>query len=80
MISTGRFARRFGGRFDAETLGEALLRTVMANPDCEAVQVNSALAEVSLLIPREVVERLLKERAKKAEEHQPSTIPWWQFW
>lgn len=40
-------AARFGRRFNAAWVGEALLATVLLNPEGAGVLVNSALAEVS---------------------------------
>jgi hypothetical protein len=37
------FAQRFGQRFNAEMAGESLLATVLHNPGCEGVLVNSAI-------------------------------------
>jgi hypothetical protein len=52
------FALRFGPRFNAVIGGEALLATVLLSADCPGIRVNSALAEISILIDRAAVARL----------------------
>jgi hypothetical protein len=56
------FSRRFGRPFNAAISGEALLATVLLNPACEGVLVNSALAEVSVVIDRATAERAVQSR------------------
>jgi hypothetical protein len=71
------FAQRFGMQFNAGMRGEALLETVLANPDCHGILVNSAKREISILIHRDVVVRLKRGTAEPASA--PRT-PWWKFW
>lgn len=54
------FARRFGRPFNGGMTGAALLTTALANPECAGVLVNSALAEVSVVIDRRVAEALVR--------------------
>jgi len=54
------FAARLGRPFNAALAGEALLGTVLLNPDCAGVLVNSALAEVSVVIDRATVDCLVR--------------------
>lgn len=67
------FIRRYGARFNAEMSGIDVFRTVEANPDCEGVQVNSALSETSLIIPREAALSMLRPEVA-------TNKPWWKFW
>jgi hypothetical protein len=69
------FAARFGRPFNAALAGEALLATVLLNPECAGVLVNSALAEVSVVIDRATAESLVRPATK-----QPTDKPWWRFW
>ena len=69
------FAARFGRPFNAALAGEALLATVLLNPECAGVLVNSALAEVSVVIDRATAEALVRSGAG-----QPADKPWWRFW
>jgi|SRR5579872_5706705 len=69
------FAARFGRPFNAALAGEALLATVLLNPDCAGVLVNSALAEVSAVIDRATVESLVRPDSCR----QPAK-PWWRVW
>ena len=71
------FARRFGARFNAEIAGEALLATALLNPMCQGVLVNSALAEVSIVIDRATAESLTRHADAKAPARRK---PWWKFW
>jgi hypothetical protein len=63
------YAARFGRRFNATLTGEALLATVLLNPDCAGVRVNSALAKLSVLIERATIKSLVRARQ-----------PWWRLW
>jgi hypothetical protein len=67
------FIQRYGARFNAEMNGIDVFRTVEANPDCGGVQVNSALGETSLIIPREGALSMLRTEAA-------TNKPWWKFW
>lgn len=69
------FAAQFGPRFNATMAGEALLAAVLFNPECEGVLVNSALAEVSVIIDRATAESLLRHAGERA-----AAKPWWRFW
>jgi hypothetical protein len=71
------FARRFGCPFNAEISGEALLATILLNPECEGVLVNSALAEVSVVIDRVTAESVTRSAGGGV---QPGRKPWWRFW
>lgn len=57
------FAARFGRPFNAAISGEALLATVLLNPECAGVLVNSALAQVSVVIDRAMTESLMRRVA-----------------
>ena len=48
------YMQTFGSRFNATMSGESVLQTVVHNPACKGVRVNSAKAEISLLIDREI--------------------------
>ncbi|MEK6303505.1 MAG: hypothetical protein AABO41_22590 [Acidobacteriota bacterium] len=54
-----------------------LLATVLHNSACEGVLVNSALAEVSVVIDRATCESLARSAAGS---EQPARRPWWRFW
>lgn len=69
------FAARFGPRFNSTIAGEALLAAVLFNPECNGVLVNSALAEVSVIIDRATAESLLRPAGERA-----AAKPWWRFW
>lgn len=70
------FDDRFGPQFNAEISGESLLDTVLTNPDCHGIRVNSAKGEVSVIIARETIQRLKRSGgATKAPGR-----PWWKFW
>jgi hypothetical protein len=71
------FAARFGRRFNAEMWGETILDCVMHSSECEGVWVNSALAEISLIIDRPTIIPLMYNRKLT---HPPVQRPWWQFW
>lgn len=55
--------------------GEALLATVVQDPGCAGILVNSALAEVSLAIDRATAEILVR-----GEPKPPPVKPWWRLW
>jgi hypothetical protein len=59
------FAARFGRRFNAVIAGEAVLATVMLNPNCAGVLVNSALSETSVVIDRATVESLVRPASNR---------------
>ena len=67
------FSQRYGQRFNASMDGIDVLSTVEANPDCEGVQVNSALSETSMIITKEMALATLKETTAIHK-------PWWKFW
>ena len=67
------FSQRYGKRFNAEMSGIDVLRTAGANPDCEGLQVNSALSETSIIITREMALAVL---GAETAIHKP----WWKFW
>ncbi|MCE9531485.1 MAG: SseB family protein [Planctomycetes bacterium] len=69
------FAARFGRPFNAALVGHALLSTVLLNPECDGVLVNSALAEVSVVIDRSTAVSLAQ-----AKSEPPAAKPWWRFW
>ena len=71
------FAQRFGMQFNAAISGEALLQTALSSPSCHGIRVNSAKRELSLIIDRKTVQRLLRGGAAPA---QGSRKPWWKFW
>ncbi len=61
------FVQRFGLQFNADMLGESLLQTVLLNPDCSGILVNSAKKAVSIIIDRDTIQGLMKK-------------PWWKLW
>jgi hypothetical protein len=69
------FAARFGRPFNAALAGHALLATVLLNPECTGVLVNSALSEVSVVIDRTTAESLVQPSSEL-----PADKPWWRFW
>jgi hypothetical protein len=69
------FAARFGRTFNGALAGEALLATVLLEPTCAGVLVNSALAEVSVVIDRVTAESLVRPTGER-----PGAKPWWRFW
>ena len=71
------FVRTFGARFNATMSGEAVLQTVAHNAACYGVRVNSAKAELSILIDRHTAVSLL-DTGKGAPAS--SQRPWWKFW
>lgn len=54
------YVRRFGQPFNGGMIGSELLHTALANPECDGVLVNSALADVSVLIDRATAEALVR--------------------
>ena len=54
------FAARFGQPFNATMFGNALLKTMLHNPECAGVLVNSAVAEVSVVIDRTTAETMVR--------------------
>jgi tetratricopeptide (TPR) repeat protein len=71
------FVRTFGTRFNATMSGETVLQTVVQNPACYGLQVNSAKTELSILIDRHTVVSLLApDKAAPASSQRP----WWKFW
>lgn len=71
------FRRNFGSRFNAEMTGEGALQTALASPECAGVRVNSATEEVSVVIDRETVERVLGSTKARSNDDRR---PWWKFW
>ena len=71
------FEKRFGQRFNAAIDGEELLESALANPNCHGILINSATAEVSAVIRRDVIEQLLSGRRTT---NQKSARAWWKFW
>jgi hypothetical protein len=69
------FAARFGRPFNAALIGETMLATVLLNPDCAGVLVNSALAEVSVVIDRATAQLLVRSAGERS-----AAKPWWRFW
>jgi hypothetical protein len=71
------FATRFGSEFNGTITGQEILEIVIADPECNGVRVNSALSEVSLVIPRRRVLKILKKtHGRDASTHRA----WWRFW
>jgi hypothetical protein len=71
------FMQQFGTRFNAKMSGEAVLQTVVFNPACYGLRVNSAKADISILIDRHTVVSLLDtNKAAPASSQRP----WWKFW
>jgi len=71
------FTRNFGSRFNAETSGEAVLKTVLLNPKCQGVRVNSAKVEISIFIDRHSAVSLLGSSNTAPASSRP---PWWKLW
>lgn len=71
------FVQTFGAGFNAKMSGEAVLQTVVFNPACYGLRVNSAKAEISVIIDRHTVVSLL-DTGKGAPAS--SQRPWWKFW
>lgn len=80
------FQLKYGARFNAEVNGASVLQTLMADPDCHGIQINSAQAETSLIIERVDAEKLLQSStAKDAQTSLKVTTAklqkrWWQIW
>lgn len=80
------FNRRFGPKCNGEMLGMTLFEVVLHNPSCHGILVNSAVAESSVIIPREEIESAFPflSRAPAMRPNQvspPSTkSKWWQVW
>jgi hypothetical protein len=53
------FVQRFQQPFNEEMGAVALLKTVLANPQCEGIMINSAVSEHSIGIPRHQIQDLL---------------------
>jgi hypothetical protein len=53
------FVQRFGGPFNAEMDAVALLKTALADPDCEGIMINSAASEHTIVILRDRIVELL---------------------
>ncbi|HEX7314380.1 MAG TPA: SseB family protein [Pyrinomonadaceae bacterium] len=70
------FERRFGRQFNALMTGDDLLATALANPACAGVLVNSALAEISVVIDRATAESLARAGGGAGAKGKP----WWRFW
>src|SRR5262249_6554497 len=71
------FIKNFGRRFNAEMVGEAALQTAVYHHDCHGVRVNSAKAEISILIGRQEAVPLLGSKHAAAAS---SGRPWWKIW
>jgi hypothetical protein len=75
------FIQRFGMQFNAGISGEVLLDTVLLNPDCHGVRVNSAKREISVMISRDVIQKLKSGRKSGSAPPVPARrAPWWKFW
>ncbi len=80
------FQLRYGANFNAEVTGADVLQTLMANPDCHGIQINSAQAEVSLIIERIDAMKLLQQSATKETQASlkgttaKTQKRWWQIW
>jgi len=73
------FVQRFGMQFNAEMSGEELMGTVLHNPGCHGIRVNSAKREISMIIGRDAIQRLQSGAVPPAPEpEQPK--PWWKIW
>jgi hypothetical protein len=53
------FLQRFKRPFNAEIGAVALLKMVLANPQCEGIMINSAVSEHTILIPHGRVTQLI---------------------
>ena len=71
------FRRRYGGPFNAEMDGLSVMRTVLANPECQAIRVNSAASEHSMAIPRATLQRIIDGPTREAPIIRK---PWWKLW
>jgi hypothetical protein len=55
------FERRFGRKtFNAEMDGLFVMKTVLANPACEGILVNSAASEHSMVLERALIQQLVE--------------------
>lgn len=73
------FIQRFGMQFNAKISGRELMGTVLHNPDCHGILVNSAKREISILIGRDAIQRLRSGAVPPAlEPERPK--PWWKLW
>ena len=83
------FQINYGDKFNAEMIGEDVLRTLDVHTDCVGIQVNSATDEVSLTIQRADALNLLKqqlpnknrlqEQMQQPDAPTPSRKAWWRF-
>ena len=54
------FERRFGRPFNAEMDGLSVMKTVLLNPACEGILVNSAASEHSMILERALIQQLVE--------------------
>jgi len=71
------FLRRFGDRFNGETSGETVLATVMAHESSEGVLVNSAKAEISVMIDRAAIRAAMSPSPPPPQPRKSAS--WWRF-
>lgn len=71
------FSRTFGRQFNAEMSGEDVLKTAQSDRACKGIRINSAKAEVSMLIFRDTIDSILGTKEASAAGKKK---PGWKFW
>lgn len=71
------FRRRYGGPFNAEMDGLSVMHCVLANPECQAIRVNSAAGEHSMAILRADIQQII---GGSTPEAPIARKPWWRLW
>ena len=71
------FSRTFGRQFNAEMSGEDVLKTAQSDRACKGIRINSAKAEVSMLIFRDTIDSILGTKEAPAAGRKK---PGWKFW
>lgn len=69
------FRRRYGGPFNAEMDGLSVMATVLVNPKCEAIRINSAASEHSMAIRRSTIQQIIDAGSSGAPSARK---PWWK--
>ncbi len=69
------FVRRYGGPYNAEVVGMAVMQTALTNPDTAGILVNSATSKQFIVTPRSDIELLVAEAGRAAARK-----PWWKLW
>ena len=71
------FVETFDEKFNGTIDGQKLFRVALEDPDCHGIQVNSALAEISMVVDREQIKSTL---SRQGSSPRISGVPWWKFW